>query len=115
MPIFSFDEISAQKPFQGVSVKLAIGKASGSGAITVGQATLEAGARLPLHIHKIEEAIIVLEGKGSVGLGGEKHPLKENCAILVPAGIKHEFHNDGDVPLKLLFMYPAVEPERILV
>jgi len=92
-----------------------IDKFSGSGAVSMGAVTLQAGAALKVHIHKVEDAMVVIEGKGVFILGGEEHPIEEGMALLAPAGMPHGLVNTSNAPLKIVYTWPSVEVERFFV
>lgn len=64
----------------------------------------------PYHFHHVnEELFVVLEGTGTVRLGGQTHRVKPHDVISCPPGPEgaHQFFNDGDVPL----VYMAISTE----
>jgi quercetin dioxygenase-like cupin family protein len=116
MPIVDHNSIEDVEVFKGVfSRQLLNKKSGGSAAITVGELKLQAGATLPMHMHHVEEALTVITGKGTLTLEGESHEIKANTTILAPAGKKHSITNTGTEMLRILFCFPAVEVERVLV
>ncbi|MFA6004937.1 MAG: cupin domain-containing protein [Patescibacteria group bacterium] len=59
-----------------------------------------------------DQVLYLLEGEGEVVLDGERSPYKAGDLVLVSAGIKHNFINTGEVPLKILTTYsPSHHPE----
>lgn len=69
-------------------------------------------ASCPYHFHHVgEELFIVLEGTGTLRLGGATHRLRPHDVISCPPGPEgaHQILNDGDVPL--VYLAISTEPE----
>lgn len=67
-------------------------------------------------IHGVDQFFRVESGQGQVILDGEKHPIKDGSAIIVPAGIKHNIINTGNKPLQLYTIYsPPHHKDKITV
>jgi uncharacterized cupin superfamily protein len=68
----------------------------------------------PYHYHTAnEEAMFVLEGTGTVRLGGEERPLEAGDFVVFPAAEEggHQVVNDSDGPLRYLVVSTMVEPD----
>lgn len=96
----------------GVSQIHYIDKFSGSGGVSMGMVTLQAGTAIKVHTHKVEDAMVILEGKGIFILGDKEHPVEEGMAVIASAGTPHGFKNNSDAPLRLVYTWPSVEVER---
>jgi len=92
-----------------------IDKASGAGAVSMGIVTLQPGCGLKTHTHKVEDAMIILEGQGIFSLGEQQHPVTAGMAVIAPAGMAHGLKNNGTVSLKIVYTWPSVEVERFFV
>lgn len=110
-----FSDAPDATPFPGVITKLLMNKEKGSAAITVGEVRIMPGHTLPLHIHKVEEALVFLSGDARVETGGKEVPVTGPSILLTPAGTKHSVTNVGTDEVRILFFFPAIEVERILV
>ena len=108
MAIIRTKDVEATSRFEGVHGKPLINPDTGSGAITMGELTLAPGAYLPPHTHLIEEAFFIFEGKGLTIRNAEEIPVEAGTAILAETGVAHGFRNNSAAPLKMVFMYPAV-------
>lgn len=64
--------------------------------------TLKPGESLIRHITPVDVLFYVLEGTGTVEIGGEEAEVKTDTAIDSPAGIPHCWRNDSDGVLRLL-------------
>jgi len=116
MPIVDHASVEDKEVFNGVfSRQLLNKKIGGSAAITVGELKIKPGATLPLHIHHVEEALTVIAGQGRLNLENEPFDIKANMTTLAPAGKKHTITNTGKEMLRIIFCFPAVEVERMLI
>lgn len=116
MPIVDHATIEDKEVFEGVFSRQVLNKkCGGSAAITVGELKLKPGAILPLHVHHVEEALTVIEGTGRLTMEDQAHEIKANMTILAPAGKKHTITNTGNGMLRIIFCFPAVEVERVLL
>lgn len=88
-------------------------KATGSGSVSMGTVTLAPGCALPPHRHKVEDAMIVIAGKGVFVVDGQELAAEAGDALLAPAGSVHYIRNDGTVPFTVVYTWPSVEVERI--
>jgi mannose-6-phosphate isomerase-like protein (cupin superfamily) len=71
---------------------------------------LEPGVEIGEEVHELDQFIRVEEGKGTVILNGtDTHELADDWAVVIPAGVKHNVVNTGDVPLKLYSIYSPAE------
>jgi quercetin dioxygenase-like cupin family protein len=58
------------------------------------------------HTHPGEEITYVLEGDGEILIDGKPAlPVKTGSGFVVPAGAKHDAHNLGKTPMKLVAIY----------
>src|SRR5918996_1377379 len=56
--------------------------------------TLQPGEEIGLETHEDHDQFIrVEEGEGVAILGGEKHPLEDGTAVVIPAGTEHNVIN----------------------
>jgi quercetin dioxygenase-like cupin family protein len=86
----------------GRSVEL-LSKGEMSGVLSLGRTTLEPGASIGEHAHPdTEDLYLILEGRGTGILDGERFPVFEGDLFLVKAGGNHGLINDSDSPLTFL-------------
>ncbi|MGP8051182.1 MAG: cupin domain-containing protein [Desulfobaccales bacterium] len=110
-----FSDVPDANPFPGVVSKLLMNKEKGAAAITVGELRIAAGSALPLHVHKVEEALVFISGEAAVEVDGKVTRITAASVLLAPAGTRHTIRNVGTDELRIIFFFPAVEVERILV
>lgn len=80
----------------------------------VARVEVAAGAKAGRHTHPGDEISYVLEGEATLLIDGQPpRTVKAGESFVVPAGVVHDAHNDGNVPTKLLGVY-VVEKGRPL-
>ncbi|QQG44430.1 MAG: cupin domain-containing protein [Candidatus Roizmanbacteria bacterium] len=61
-------------------------------------------------IHTVDQFLRIESGRGKAVLDGEEFDIKDGSAIVVPAGVKHNFINTSDTEkLKLYTIYSPPE------
>ncbi len=73
--------------------------------------TLQPGEDIGLETHEGHDQFIrVEEGAGVVQLNGERQPLSDGSAVVIPAGVEHNLINTSrDKALKLYTLYSPPE------
>jgi quercetin dioxygenase-like cupin family protein len=56
---------------------------------------IEAGAATPVHCHSCEEAIVILEGSGTLTINGEETKFGANSTLIIPADAVHQIANSA--------------------
>ncbi len=78
--------------------------------------SLEPGVEIGEEIHHLDQFIRIESGTVKALLNEtEEYDLEDDWAIVVPAGVKHNFINQGDVPVKLYSIYSPAEHRDGLV
>lgn len=73
------------------------------GIVSMGRTTLEPGSTIGEHVHpNTEDLYLILEGRGTGILNGERFPVETGDLFLVKAGGSHGLINDSDRPLTFL-------------
>ena len=92
-----------------------LGQAMGSKKLGFNVAVVPPGKRVfPYHQHSAqEELFFVLEGRGSIRLGGRKRRIRQGDFISIPPGpgSAHQIINDSDAPLRYLAVSTMEIPE----
>ncbi|HEX8101160.1 MAG TPA: cupin domain-containing protein [Solirubrobacteraceae bacterium] len=84
---------------------LATGEETG-GAYFVMEAIVPPGGGPPPHIHGHEdETFYVVEGRCTIRLGDEVVTAATGDYVHVPRGVVHNFHNDGDEPMRMILTF----------
>ena len=78
--------------------------------------SIEPGDEIGEEVHSLDQFIRIESGKGQAILDGDEvHELEDDWAVIVPAGVKHNFINTGDVAMKLFSIYSPAEHKDGLV
>ena len=64
------------------------------------------GAKAGRHSHPGDEISYIIEGEGTLLIDGEPPRIvKAGESFIIPAGVIHDAHNNGAVPVKLVGVY----------
>ena len=67
------------------------------------------GDRIPLHRHRVNEAVMIVSGEAEVTLGTEVLRPAAGSTVFIPAGTKHAHKNVGAEPLHIIAIFPATQ------
>jgi len=69
------------------------------------------GEPAPMHYHRYNEVIYVMQGIGILHIDGEDNPLYPGACIHLPARTLHQVENTGDIPMREVAVFvPAGSP-----
>jgi mannose-6-phosphate isomerase-like protein (cupin superfamily) len=72
--------------------------------------TLQPGEEIGEEVHEDRDQFFRIEsGRGEVSIDGKRHAVKDDDAIIVPAGARHNVVNRGEEPLQLYTLYGPPE------
>lgn len=72
--------------------------------------TIRPGGEIGAEVHRDRDQFFRIEaGEGVVSIDGVDHPVKEDDAIVVPQGARHNVKVTGTAPLKLYTIYGPPE------
>lgn len=72
--------------------------------------TLQAGEEIGSEVHEGHDQFFrIEEGEGEVVIDGKTTAIKDDDAIIVPAGARHNVINTGSSPLRLYTLYGPPE------
>ena len=86
----------------GLNHRTLAGPEHGMTNIEVWAQTIEAGASTPVHRHACEEAIVILEGNGTLTIAGEERRFGTNSTLIIPADAVHQIVNSGTIPMVII-------------
>jgi mannose-6-phosphate isomerase-like protein (cupin superfamily) len=67
--------------------------------------------RAPDHFHRYDEVLYILEGEGTLHIGGEQAPLRPGSCVHLPSRLVHCLENTGDGEMRLLGVFrPSGSP-----
>jgi putative monooxygenase len=84
-------------------------------SIRLGVTVIPVGEAIPLHYHNCEEVVVVLEGLGVAEVERRDYELDQADLTWLEPGVIHRFRNRGEVPLRILWVYPTTSAERTIV
>ncbi len=70
----------------------------------------------PCHFHHVnEEMFLILDGHGTLRMGGEHHPLRPGDVVCLPAGVEtaHQIFNTSGAALKYLAVSTMEAPDIV--
>jgi len=72
--------------------------------------TLAPGEEIGEEVHEDHDQFFrVEEGEGEAVIDGQRHRIRDDDAVVVPAGARHNVINTADEPLKLYTLYGPPE------
>ncbi len=79
----------------------------------MGMVELPPGESGDPHTHEAsQEAWYVISGTGKLRVGTEEAQLAPDMVVVAPPRIAHQIINDGEEPLKALFLFSPAGPEE---
>ena len=106
MKIVHYQDVAAKEVEEGFKLKMRWLNPNGSETVAVRHCEFEPGGYSPLHSHRWEHEMFILEGQGSVIGEKEAKAVVAGCAISIPAGETHQVKNTSEKTLRLLCMIP---------
>ena len=78
--------------------------------------SIEPGDEIGEEVHDLDQFIRIEQGEGKAILDGAEHEVKDDFAIVVPAGANHNIINTSkEKPLKLYTVYsPPEHKDKII-
>jgi quercetin dioxygenase-like cupin family protein len=100
--------------FEGTTIIGLAAPSRGSCEISSWRVRLEPGTSVPAHILSREEVFVVLHGKATVILDGERSQLGSGDALAVPPGVPFALTVDGDVAFEAVVAMPVGGQARLV-
>ena len=90
-----------------VKIRWLISKEDGAENFAMRMFELQPGGYTPLHEHRHEHEVFVVEGEGVFVYEGKEYQFNRDYVIFVPPNKQHQFKNRGNSILRLLCLIPA--------
>ena len=71
--------------------------------------TIQPGDDIGEEVHELDQFIRIEEGEAKAVLDDVEYEMKDDFAVVIPVGVKHNIINTGDKPLKLYSIYSPAE------
>ena len=72
--------------------------------------TLQPGEEIGAEVHEDRDQFFrIEEGEGAVDIDGQANPVRDDFAVIVPAGARHNVRNTGSAPLRFYTIYGPPE------
>jgi quercetin dioxygenase-like cupin family protein len=68
------------------------------------------GAAVPLHVHQVEETVVMFEGRIWVQLGAERRVMGPNETVIITPRTPHAWGNEGPEEARMLWVYAGPDP-----
>jgi mannose-6-phosphate isomerase-like protein (cupin superfamily) len=85
----------------GVLTRMRISTATGAEQLCIFEQWCDPGCGAPPHLHTVEEVLTVLAGCAEIWIGEERATLTTGQSVIVPAGHRHGFCNNGETVLHM--------------
>lgn len=108
----SHDAIDEFDRGNGVVTRLFFNEDISGAQVTTGTTVLPLGKSVAMHHHNCDEQIVILSGQAETEFDGKRRPVGPMEVVYIPAEQPHCFHNVGDEPVVMLFIYDAGEVTR---
>ncbi len=92
---------------KNVQIRWLISKEDGAENFAMRMFELQPGGFTPLHEHRHEHEVFVIEGQGVFVYEGKEYKFNADYVIFVPPNKEHQFKNTGDSILRMLCLIPA--------
>ena len=103
-------ESTAVDAGEGMSRAVLLDDADGAPNFAMRRFTLAPGATVPEHTNEVEHEQYVLSGEYTVTFepegDAERHRVSTGSTMLIPAGVVHSYHNDGDEEAAFICVVP---------
>jgi mannose-6-phosphate isomerase-like protein (cupin superfamily) len=71
--------------------------------------TIPPGGEIGEEVHEVDQILTFVSGTGKAKVGGQTRKVVQGDLVVVPAGKKHNFTNEGPNPLVLYTVYGPAE------
>jgi mannose-6-phosphate isomerase-like protein (cupin superfamily) len=83
----------------GVLTRMRVSARTGAAQLCIFEQWCDLGYGAPTHLHAVEEVLTVLAGSAEVWVGEERATVTAGQSVIIPAGHRHGFRNNGEAIL----------------
>jgi len=94
----------------GIHGRFLAHKDLGASTVSLLMNRAEPGAAVPLHVHQVEETVVMFEGRIWVQLGDERRVIGPNDTVIIPALIPHAWGTEGTEAARMMWVYGGPDP-----
>jgi len=110
MPVIDHEDVPEVQMRPGIRGRFLAHRDLGASALSLLSNTVEPGASAPLHVHTVEETMLVLAGTIWAQVGEERFTVGPDSTVIIPPGTPHAWGNDGPSVAKLLWAFAGPDP-----
>ena len=110
MPVIDHADCPEVNMRPGIRGQFLANKDLGSTGVSLLRNTVDPGAEAPLHMHTVEEAMLVMSGTIWARVGDETHTVTANHTVVIPPHTPHAWGNAGDEAAELLWAFAGPDP-----
>lgn len=98
-------------PGPGRVATIVVEPPAAKGAVSVGVLAIDAGVKVPLHVHAKEtEALYILDGSGAMPIAGTTVAVTATSVVQIPANTEHGF--EASAAVRAIQLYTPAGPEQ---
>ena len=110
MPLIDHEKVPELQMRPGIRGKFLANHELGATGVSLLINTVEPGANAPLHLHTVEETMLVLEGKVWAQVGTERYTVGPGYTVIIPPHTPRAWGNAGQDEAKLLWAFAGPDP-----
>lgn len=100
------DPEEVEEDCKSVSIRWLITKDDGAENFAMRFFDVGPGGHTPQHTHDFEHEVFILEGRGTLRIGGREESLKGGDVLFVPPDVEHQFLSSAEGTLRFLCLIP---------
>ena len=86
----------------GIHGRFLAHKDLGASTVSLLMNRADPGAAVPLHMHHVEETVVMFEGRIWVQLGDERRVIGPNDTVIIPAFMPHAWGTEGTEAARMM-------------
>jgi quercetin dioxygenase-like cupin family protein len=94
----------------GIRGRFLAHKDLGASRVSLLMNTAEPGAAVPLHMHEVEETVVMFEGRIWVQLGEDRRVIGPDDTVIIPPHTPHAWGTEGSEAARMMWVYGGPDP-----